>query len=217
MPCDGTSPATGSAPDTDALPVVLHAEDEPLIRSAVSRILSGHARQLEPVSTLRELDQAVRVEREFDVLVVDLIFGSDSALPMLRRSLKRDPGLRVLVLSGFDGPANVQQCLSAGVAGFVSKLYAFEELVEAVTAVHAGRHFFSPRCAHPADAGFEASAGLGPRSLRVLDGLRRRMTHQEIADLEGVSLKTVEYHERKLRRVLGIPGRRGGWDLGGAP
>ncbi|HPF62836.1 MAG: response regulator transcription factor [Gemmatimonadetes bacterium] len=202
-------------PDPATLPVVLHAEDEPLIRSAVSRILSGHARQLEPVSTLRELDQAVRVEREFDVLVVDLIFGSDSALPLLRRSLKRDPGLRVLVLSGFDGPAIVQQCLSAGVAGFVSKLYAFEELVEAVIAVHAGRRFVSPRCSAPASAEVEALAGLGARSLRILDGLRRRLTHQEIADLEGVSCKTVEYHARKLGRALGIDGQRGGWELGG--
>jgi len=97
--------------------------------------------------------------------------------------------------------------------GIVSKLAAREELPDAIRAVHAGRTFASPSIGSATDTSDPRLAKLGERTIRILGYLRRGLSYLAIAALEGISVKAVEYHERQLRKPLGMPKGRGGWDL----
>jgi len=168
---------------------------------------------LPPVSTLSALHDRLHTAHDFDILLIDLLFGPNSALPHLRRFIEEYPGLKVLVLSGYVSLAVAQQCIRAGARGIVPKLYASDELLEAIREVHAGRTFISPNIGSAHEVATPELAKLGDRTIRILGYLRRGLSYRAIAALEGISVKAVEYHERQLRKALGMPKGRGGWDL----
>src|SRR5262245_27533504 len=59
--------------------------------------------------------------------------------------LHRDhPGLRMVMLSGYQDEATLRQAIEAGCCGFVSKDSAIDELVDSVRAAHAGDAPVSP-------------------------------------------------------------------------
>ncbi|MEO8478359.1 MAG: hypothetical protein ABI542_01905 [Gemmatimonadota bacterium] len=197
-------------PDTP-LPIVLHAEGEQLTIDAVAHSLYGQVTMLPPIKTLDELDERIRTDRKFDVLVVDVVFRHVSALSRIGRWTTQFPELKIIVLTGLSGLPLANQCMAAGARGVVSKLDGPEELRKAISAVHRGETFISKDFGVASDVLSPALAGLGPRTLRILVLLRRGLSHRAIAQLENITEKSVQYHERKLRQALGMAPGRGGW------
>src|ERR1700687_3191214 len=76
-----------------------------------------------------------------DVVVMDLAMPGMGGLEALRRIRAQHPQLRVLALSAHDDPMHARRALQEGALGFLSKRSAPEALVEAVTAIAAGRRY----------------------------------------------------------------------------
>jgi two-component system response regulator DegU len=79
-----------------------------------------------------------------DLVVVDLSLPVTEEINISRRIRKRNPDMKVIVLSVHDEQTAVHDCLSAGAAGFVLKRTAINDLIPAVWEVLKGRTYVSP-------------------------------------------------------------------------
>ncbi len=79
-----------------------------------------------------------------DLVVVDLSLAVTEEVNVARRIRKRDPDMKVIILSVHDEQAAVDACLSAGAAGFVLKRTAANDLIPAIWEVLKGRTYVSP-------------------------------------------------------------------------
>jgi DNA-binding NtrC family response regulator len=145
----------GSAP---AVGRVLVVDDDPEIRKAVSRLLvrSGYACQA--AASAEEADQRLGSER-FDVCLLDIELPRMSGLEFLEWSLKRDPEMAVIMLTGLDAPEVALACLDHGARTFLVKPVEAPFLTRAVRDAIAMRRLLVE---HNDAAGRTGPAGGGP-------------------------------------------------------
>ena len=113
---------------------VLVADDEPLLRRLIDRVLRDRGFE---VTTVGDGDAAVeRITApdgdRFVVAVVDVGMPPRGGAPALEAMLARNPDLGVIVISGVSPDPPLRELLTAWGAVFLAKPFAPEELVRAV-------------------------------------------------------------------------------------
>lgn len=192
------------------------ADDHQLVRAGLRALLASFA----DVEVLAEcgdghetLQQVTRLQP--DVLLLDITMPGLNGLDVARRVPKVSPRTQVLVLSMHAGPEYVAQALHAGVAGYLIKDAAVEELRVALDALAAGRAYLSPAISQAVLDGYlrtskataDASAGLDKLTARqreILQLLAEGIGTRDIAARLGLSAKTVESHRAQLMGRLDI-------------
>jgi DNA-binding NarL/FixJ family response regulator len=111
---------------------VLIADDEPLFAEALELLLSGDER-IEVVGRATDGARAVELSRELepDLVLMDLSMPGMDGFEATEQ-IAREPGARVLVLTGSDDPADVAKARRAGAAGYITKDQIAETLVGAI-------------------------------------------------------------------------------------
>lgn len=79
-----------------------------------------------------------------DMVVVDLSLPITQEVNVPRRIKKLSPDMKIIILSVHDEQTAVDDCISAGAAGFVLKRTASNDLIPAVLEVLKGRTYVSP-------------------------------------------------------------------------
>ncbi|MBB5781228.1 response regulator [Nonomuraea jabiensis] len=122
----------------------LIADDEPLITAGIRTVLES-AGDIEVVAVAADGREAVRAAHRHRVDVALL----DIAMPVLDglAAAAELAGPRVVLLTAFGDEDNVRRAVRQGVAGFVLKTCAPDELIRAVRAAHAGHAYLSPAVA----------------------------------------------------------------------
>jgi PAS domain S-box-containing protein len=109
---------------------VLVVDDEPLIRRAVSRILSAsHCRVLEAGDGLEAVEQFRRHQSMIDLVLLDLNMPRAGGEEALRRLRELEPRLPVLLASGYDGVELAQRLGDPDRTGFIAKPFLDSELL----------------------------------------------------------------------------------------
>jgi two-component system invasion response regulator UvrY len=145
-----------------------------------------------------------------DVVVMDLAMPGMGGLEALRRIRARDPHAKVLTLSAHDAPMHARRALQEGALGFLSKRSAPEALLEAVSAVAAGRRYLDPELAQKlALAEFDGDAKspverLSEREFEVFIRLAGGATVQRIASDLNLSASTIGTHLYNIKQKLGV-------------
>ena len=78
-----------------------------------------------------------------DVIVADLSMPGTDGLSALKQLRQLFPDTRVILLTNYGDPFLVRYALAAGASGFVLKVYAPTELVEAIRTVVGGGTYVS--------------------------------------------------------------------------
>jgi DNA-binding NarL/FixJ family response regulator len=117
----------------------------------------------------------------------------------------------VLVLSEQQEGSQVRAALKAGAAGYLSKHGDAAELALALKAVMRRQTYLSPGVADRVvgqrrSARAEDSVTLPRRQQQVLRLIARGRSTKEIAQLMGISSKTVETHRARMMETLGLHG-----------
>lgn len=161
---------------------------------------------------------AVRLVRELSpqVVVLDLTMKGMNGIEACRWITREAPGTKVIALSMHGHPRLVEEMLRAGASGYLLKESAFGELVRAVRlAVDKNQMYLSPEVSRPVIDGYlhpercESAADLPtltPREREIVQLIAEGHTSRQIADIVGVSTKTVEKHRFNISRKLGTSG-----------
>ena len=103
------------------------------------------AEAFELVGTVRDGGALIEAAQTLkpDVVVADLSMPGTNGLTALKQIRSQLPHVRLILLTNYDDPMLVRHALEAGAAGFVLKVYASTELVQAIQTVVDGGTFVS--------------------------------------------------------------------------
>jgi DNA-binding NarL/FixJ family response regulator len=144
----------------------------------------------------------------------------DVAMPNLNgieataQIVKRDPTIRVIVLSMHDDEEYLVRALTAGVKGYLLKDSAQIDMARAVRAVAQGRAFFSPLIAQKLAEDYtrrlqakglaDSYELLTEREKEILQLLAEGKSNKEVAAILNVSPYTVETHRTHIMQKLDL-------------
>jgi DNA-binding NarL/FixJ family response regulator len=194
---------------------VMIAEDHDVVREGL-KILIGSDPGLQVAGEANNGHSAARLARKLqpDVIVMDLAMPRGSGLEAARHIQRESPNSKVLVLSAYQDEDTVQQVLKAGVAGYLTKHSAADELLTAIRQVGQGKAYFSPKIASqlrdrqrftsPRKPRDGTSGNLTRREQEVLVLIAKGQPNKEIAYNLSLSIKTVEKHRQAAMDKLNI-------------
>jgi len=189
-------------------------DDHAVLRDGIRAMLGLHD-DIEIVGEASDGRQAVEKAQELDpdVVLMDLAMPEMDGMEATRRIIKKNPKVKVLVLTQHDNKEYILSAIKAGALGYVPKRALGSELVTAVRAVHRGDSFLYPSAAtaliqdylHQVDE--EPYNDLTGREREILKMIAEGNTSREIADKLVISLKTVLGHRTQIMKKLGIHNR----------
>jgi DNA-binding NarL/FixJ family response regulator len=186
---------------------VLCVDDHPIVREGLSSIVAMQP-DMEIAGTAESGAEALRLFRDLkpDVTLVDLRLRDTTGFELLREMLKQDPRARAIVLTSFEGDADIERALAVGARGYVVKGMVREELLAAIRAVHAGRkHVPAAIAAKLVD--HLSSEKLTQRELEVLRQIARGLRNKEIGGELSIAEDTVKMHVKSILMKLGVNDR----------
>src|ERR1700757_1212853 len=148
---------------------ILCVDDHPIVREGLASILALQP-DMELIGAAESGARAVELfqKERPDITLVDLQLPDMSGHELTRQILAHAPTARVIVLTSFEGDADIERALSAGARGYVVKGIVREELLGAIRSVHAGRkHIPGPLASKLAE--HLGSEKLSEREMQVLE------------------------------------------------
>ena len=197
---------------------VLLADDHPLFRQGLRQVLD---REPDLRVVAEASDGAEAVERalaeEVHLVLLDVSMPRMTGLQAAREITKRDPEIRVLMLSMHDNERYFFEALEAGASGYVLKTAADRDVVNACRAAMRGEPFLYPGAVRALVRDYLERARRGetlsstepltPRELEIVKLIAEAHTNDEIAEMLVISKKTVERHRANMLEKLGMTDR----------
>jgi DNA-binding NarL/FixJ family response regulator len=196
---------------------ILLADDHAVVRRGLKLVLDAEA-DLEVVAEAADGAEAVERALADDVhlAVLDVTMPRLTGIQAARELTRRNPELRVLILSMHDSERYFFEALRAGASGYVLKSSADRDLVEACRATMRGEPFIYPDAARALirdylerakEGGEVRDDPLSPRESEIVKLIAEGHTSREIAELLVISEKTVERHRANVLDKLGMRDR----------
>lgn len=193
---------------------VLVADDHTIVRRGLVSLLS----LAEGIEVVAEAENGREAVEKTSLLAPDVVL-MDVSMPLLNgleaaeQIKKKNPRVRVLILSAHDNEDYVVQVVRSGASGYMLKNASAEDLFRAIRTVHAGEDFFGPLVGGVTSGRPEKEgAGSSPRRLttrerEILQLVAEGNHHQRIADLLNISVRTVDTHCNNIMRKLDLHDR----------
>jgi DNA-binding NarL/FixJ family response regulator len=196
---------------------VLLADDHAVVRRGLRHVLDAQP-DLEVIAEVGDgRDAVARVgEGDIDLAVLDVAMPRMTGLQAARELSRREPNVRVLILSMHDNEQYFFEALGAGASGYVLKSVADKDLVEACRAAMRGEPFIYPPAVRAIVRDYlqRLEAGeitdpdpLTPRETEVVKLIAEGLSGREIAAELVISEKTVERHRANILGKLGMRDR----------
>jgi DNA-binding NarL/FixJ family response regulator len=196
---------------------ILLADDHEVVRSGLRMVLDS-VPDLEVVAEAGDGAEAVEtaLAEGVDLAVLDVSMPRMTGLQAALELTRREPEMRVLMLSMHEDERYFFEALKAGASGYVLKSAANRDLIEACRAAMRGEPFLSPAAVTAlirdyldrARTGEEAPEDpLSPRELEVVKLIAQGHTSDEIGEMLFISKKTVDRHRANVLEKLGMRNR----------
>ena len=189
---------------------VLLADDHGIVRAGLRRIVEDSG-DMEVIAEAADGREALRaVENQVpDVAVIDISMPGLDGLEVIDRLHLSHPHLPILVLTMHEEGQYVVRAIEAGAMGYITKQSAPEQLVKAIRKIMDGSRYLTDQAAEAlalrVARGRKGRTRLDSLSMRELQVLRRLAmghTNREIADMYGISIKTVDTYRLRLLKKL---------------
>lgn len=195
---------------------VLIADDHTVVRTGL-RALLGANREFEVVGEAKDGTEALSLAEELhpDVVLLDITMPPEDGIKTAQRLKEKHPGMFLLFLTMHEDESLLHEALRAGASGYVVKRAEESEIIQAIHAASRGDIYVHPamtRALLRQPITTEHRRGmpaftLTRRELDVLRLLAKGNTNRQIADLLGLSVRTVENHRANLMGKLGLVSR----------
>ncbi|MGH8395593.1 MAG: response regulator, partial [Pseudomonas sp.] len=116
----------------------LVVDDHPIVRATVKMVLKQEG--FETVVEAGDGADAVQQARQElpDLVVLDISMPKLDGLEVIRRIVDLNIATRILVLTSLEAGLYLKRCMSAGAAGFISKIDDLDDLRRAVKVLMSG-------------------------------------------------------------------------------
>jgi len=190
---------------------VMLADDHTIMREGLRSMLENDL----GVTVIAQADngrEAVEKARTLkpDLVIMDVTMPDMNGIEATRRIVADDPQIKVIALSMHSDKRFVGEMLNAGVAGYLLKHSAMDELQQAIQSVMANKKYISPEIAGVViddyllhlSAAATAPPPLSPREREVLQLIAEGKATKEIAGVLHISVPTVETHRQHIMEKL---------------
>lgn len=201
---------------------VLIADDHPLIREGLGKILSLEPR-IRVVAEAANGREAVEKTLQFKptVVLMDLNMPQTNGVDAIKILRKETPETRIIALTVYDDDEKVFEVIKCGVAGYVLKDIAPDVLINTILAVGAGETVIDPmvtvklmgeinrlrQVASTSEARENVLDLLTHRELEILKLIAKGNSNKDIAELLLISEKTVKNHISSIFRKVKVEDR----------
>jgi DNA-binding NarL/FixJ family response regulator len=203
---------------SDKIRVVV-ADDEAPYRSALSKTLSlmGDCEILAICKDGQEALDTCQADPP-DVLLTDVTMPRMTGIELVRKLLKREKGVHVVILTVQEDEDTVFDAFRAGALGYLLKTSTPQQVIEAVRAAAKGEAMITPRIATKVIEDFrrvrdDAESDdselyvLSERETEILDLVSQGLRNREIAERLNIAEKTVKNHVSNILKALQVNSR----------
>jgi DNA-binding NarL/FixJ family response regulator len=196
---------------------IVIADDHPLFRSGLRHTVEKEA-GFTVVAEAGDGKTALDHVRAFDpsIVVLDLempvMNGLDAAKQIIRERLPA----AIIILTMYDDEEMFNEAMDIGVLGYILKDSATVDIVRGIETVARGEYFISPSLSTVAlktrqsgNVSVDNRLGLltlSPSERRILRLVADNRTSSEIAEVLGISARTVDNHRTNICHKLGLNG-----------
>jgi DNA-binding NarL/FixJ family response regulator len=186
---------------------VFCVDDHPLMREGIAAVIRNESdmQLVAEASTGHEAIQGFR-EHQPDVTLMDVRMPDMGGIDALLAIRTEFADARVIMLTTFEGDAEIQRALEAGAQGYMLKSMPRKQLVDMIRKVHAGKKQI------PLEVAVQLMEHLGAetlskREVEVLQKVAVGNRNSDIAALLFISEETVKGHIKHIMEKLGASDR----------
>ncbi len=181
---------------------ILAVDDHPLCREGVVSLLAGQAdlKLVAEASNGREAIEQFRAHHP-DVTLMDLQMPEMNGVEAMIAIREEFPSARIIVLTTYEGDAQVLRALEAGAQAYLLKSVLRKELPDTIRLVHAGRKRIVPEVATTL-AEHAADEALSLREIEVLRLIAGGNANKRIAAQLSITEETVKGHVKNILAKL---------------
>jgi two-component system response regulator NreC len=197
---------------------VLLVDDHTLFRESLRSLLKDFD-SIEVIGEAGDGVEAVTKTMQLnpDVVLMDVAMPNVDGLEATRQIKRQNPSAKVLILTMYDTEQYIFEMIRAGASGYILKRAPASELISAIQTVSHGDAFLYPSVAKTVLDGFleqlkvgveqEEQSRLTDRERQILCLIAEGKVNRDIADLLGISIRTVKTHRLNLMQKLRVHDR----------
>lgn len=181
---------------------ILLVDDHLLFAKSLSVALDEYEEieQFYSTQEIGRLDEIVR-KKDIDIVLMDINLGklSDAdGLMEASRLLKINPGVKIIILTGYDMPVYRHEARKIGISGFLNKNISPDDLMSALTCVFHGGDCFP---AEKEEIVIEDLTGMEKKILQLIStGKKRKAVAEELF----ISERTLSNHLQHIFEKLEV-------------
>jgi len=186
---------------------ILCVDDHPLMREGIRAYIRSTS-DMQIVSEAVNGKEAIEQYRQFrpDITLMDLRLPDISGVEALAAIRKEFAQAKIIVLTTFEGDADIRRALEAGAQAYLLKTMPRSELLEAVRKVNSGKRYVPPEVAAQL-AQHLGSDPLSKREIEVLAKISEGNRNVDVAAALFISEETVKGHVKHIMEKLGASDR----------
>jgi DNA-binding NarL/FixJ family response regulator len=186
---------------------ILVADDHYIVRIGLVALVNTES-DMEVVAEAVDGLQAVELFEKLkpDLVLMDSRMTVKTGIEAIIEIREKDPKARVLMLTAFDGDADIRKAFDAGAQGYVLKSATGESLIPAIRAVAAGGRWVPKEVAHRLSSR-NSYETLTARELQVLIEIAKGLANKQIAATLGITEYTVKDHLKNILAKLRVADR----------
>ena len=193
-------------------------DDQEVICEGIKKMLTFE-KSFTVVSSARDGTKCLEMISEGeqpDIILMDLKMPGMNGFESVRCIRDKYPGIKVIILTNYDHPKYVEQCIKSGACGYLLKDVNKNDLIEAIKDVMHDIKILDHNLT-PTEFNFQGKEvlkeerieelSLSKRELEVLKSMTKGYSDKEIATELGISDFTSRTHIRNIYRKMGVSSR----------
>lgn len=194
-------------------------DDEVAYRTAIQRTLTLMP-ECQLIAACKDGQEALDVSlaNTPDVLLTDINMPRLDGLELMRRLLKKEKDVKVVVLTVNEDEETIFEAFRAGALGYLLKTSTPQEVVEGIRLAHRGEAKLTPKIATKLIEDFRRVKDdeetddtelyvLSDRETEILELIAKGMRNKEIATHLSIAEKTVKNHVSNILKALQVNSR----------
>ena len=184
---------------------VILADDHAIIRQGLRALIE----RTDDIRLIGEASDGVTAkqliaEHQPDIAILDIAMPHLDGLTLADQLIQEHSPAKVIILTTHDDSRLYQQAMQLGVHYFLSKIHAFETLLETIRQAASSQPGRAALQAEQLDSTTLVSFKITEREREVLTLIANGMTNRMIAEHLEISIKTVDRHLTNLMTKLDL-------------